>query len=37
MSQAPTVNFLGQMAAAGTDAVALHNFTVIRYPAQVNP
>jgi hypothetical protein len=36
-SQALTVNFLGQMAAAGTDAVALNNFTVIRYPAQVNP
>ena len=36
-SQALTVSFRGQMAAAATDSVSLRNFTVIRYPAQVNP
>ncbi|HLH41615.1 MAG TPA: hypothetical protein VKV74_01420 [Bryobacteraceae bacterium] len=37
VTQELTVNFLGQMAAAGSDAVSLNNFTVIRYPAQTNP
>ncbi|MEO5923612.1 MAG: hypothetical protein ABIR70_07275 [Bryobacteraceae bacterium] len=36
-SQALTVHFLGQMAATTTDSISLRNFTVIRYPAQVNP
>jgi hypothetical protein len=36
-AQALTVNFLGDLAAAGSDSVVLRNFTVIRYPAQVNP
>jgi hypothetical protein len=35
--QALTVSFLGDIAAAGTDTVVLNNFTVVRYPAQVNP
>ena len=32
-----TISFLGQMSAATSDAVALSGFTVMRYPAQVNP
>jgi len=32
-----TISFLGQMSAATSDAVALSGFTVVRYPAQVNP
>lgn len=32
-----TVEFLGAMAAAGSEAVSLVNFTVMRYPAQANP
>ncbi len=32
-----TIAFDGQMAAATSDAVILNNFTVIRYPAQINP
>ena len=36
-SQALTVSFRGQMASATTDSVALRNYMVIRYPAQVNP
>ena len=36
-TQAVTVSFQGQMAAAGADTVSLSNFTVIRYPAQTNP
>ena len=36
-SQALTVSFRGQMASATSESVALRNFTVIRYPAQVNP
>ncbi|HTB12196.1 MAG TPA: hypothetical protein VK752_11520 [Bryobacteraceae bacterium] len=32
-----TITFLGQMAASTSDAVSLSSFTVIRYPAQVNP
>jgi hypothetical protein len=38
ISQALTVNFLGAMAiATASDSVILRNFTVLRYPAQVNP
>jgi hypothetical protein len=36
-SQAVTFSFRGQMTGTTTDTVALRNFTVIRYPAQVNP
>jgi hypothetical protein len=36
-SQAVTVSFRGQMAGVTADTIALRNFTVIRYPAQVNP
>ena len=36
-AQAMTVSFLGQMASSTSDALALRNFTVIRYPAQANP
>jgi hypothetical protein len=36
-TQALTVDFRGLMASAGADSIALQNFTVIRYPAQVNP
>jgi len=36
-SQALTVSFRGQMTSATSDSVSLHNYTVIRYPAQVNP
>jgi hypothetical protein len=32
-----TISFLGQMAASTSDTLALSNFTVVRYPAQVNP
>ena len=32
-----TISLNGQMSAATTDSVALRNFTVVRYPAQVNP
>jgi hypothetical protein len=32
-----TVAFLGQMAGSTTDTVSLSGFTVVRYPAQVNP
>jgi hypothetical protein len=32
-----TISFLGQMSAATSDTVALSGFTVVRYPAQVNP
>ena len=32
-----TISFGGQMAAATSDTVTLNNFTVIRYPAQINP
>jgi hypothetical protein len=32
-----TIAFLGQMAASTSDAVSLSSFTVVRYPAQVNP
>jgi hypothetical protein len=36
-TQALTVDFRGLMASAGTDSMALQNFTVVRYPAQANP
>ncbi len=36
-SQNLTISFNGQMSGTTTDSVALRNFTVIRYPAQVNP
>jgi hypothetical protein len=32
-----TIAFLGQMAGSTSDAVSLSSFTVVRYPAQVNP
>jgi hypothetical protein len=32
-----TITFLGQMAGSTADTVSLSNFTVIRYPTQVNP
>lgn len=32
-----TISFLGQMAASTSDSLSLASFTVIRYPAQVNP
>jgi hypothetical protein len=32
-----TVTFLGQMTSSTTDTISLSSFTVIRYPAQVNP
>ena len=37
MNQSLTVRFLGQAIAPGPDAVSLRNFTVVRYPSQVNP
>jgi hypothetical protein len=36
-SQALTISFRGQMAGSTSDTVILRNFTVIRYPTQVNP
>ena len=36
-TQSTTISFQGQMAGSGTDTVTVRNFTVIRYPAQVNP
>jgi hypothetical protein len=37
-SQSLTVTFRGQMASAGGgESIALRNFTVLRYPAQLNP
>ncbi len=36
-SQALTVSFRGLMASTTTDSIALRNYMVIRYPAQVNP
>jgi hypothetical protein len=32
-----TISFLGQMSATTSDTLTLANFTVVRYPAQVNP
>ena len=37
ITQALTVDFRGQMSAAGSDSVVVRNFTVVRYPAQTNP
>jgi hypothetical protein len=37
VSQALTVSFRGQLTGAGSDSVAVRNFTVIRHPAQLNP
>ena len=37
INQSLTVRFLGQAIAPGPDAVSLRNFTVVRYPSQVNP
>jgi hypothetical protein len=37
ITQALTVDFRGEMAAAGSDSVVMRNFTVVRYPAQTNP
>jgi hypothetical protein len=36
-TQSLTISFLGQMSGAGSDSVSLSSFTVVRYPAQVNP
>ena len=36
-SQAVTVTLLGNLGATSADTIGLENFTVIRYPAQVNP
>jgi hypothetical protein len=36
-TQSLTVDFRGAMAASGSDSLSLRNFTVLRYPAQVNP
>jgi hypothetical protein len=36
-TQLLTISFLGQMSASTGDTVFLSNFTVVRYPAQVNP
>jgi hypothetical protein len=32
-----TISFLGQMSGTTSDTLTLSNFTVVRYPAQVNP
>lgn len=32
-----TISFLGQMSTGTSDALVLSNYTVVRYPAQVNP
>jgi hypothetical protein len=32
-----TISFLGQMSGTTSDTLTLNNFTVVRYPAQVNP
>ena len=32
-----TISLRGQMSGATADSVSLRNFTVVRYPAQVNP
>jgi hypothetical protein len=37
ITQALTVAFLGKVGTAISDSVAIRNFTVIRYPAQLNP
>lgn len=37
IANAITIRFSAQMAASTTDAIALREFTVVRYPAQSNP
>jgi hypothetical protein len=37
INTAITITFRGQLLSASADSVTLRNFTVIRYPAQVNP
>ncbi|MEP7354937.1 MAG: hypothetical protein ABI824_17045 [Acidobacteriota bacterium] len=37
ITQALTISFRGQLSGSAADTVALRNFTVIRYPAQLNP
>ena len=37
VTQNLTISFQGEMAGATSDSLNLRNFTVIRYPAQVNP
>jgi len=32
-----TISFLGQMSGSTSDTLTLSNFTVLRYPAEVNP
>jgi hypothetical protein len=36
-TQSLTISFLGQLGASTGDSVSLSSFTVVRYPAQVNP
>lgn len=36
-TQIVTISFQGQMASSGADTAALQSFTVVRYPAQINP
>jgi hypothetical protein len=36
-TQSVTISFLGQITSGGGDSVTLSNFTVVRYPAQLNP
>ena len=36
-TQAVTISLQAQMAGSGSDTIALQNFTVVRYPAQINP
>lgn len=36
-TQSLTISFLGQVSSATGDSIALSSFTVVRYPAQVNP
>jgi hypothetical protein len=37
ITQALTIDFRGQIAAASLDVLTLRNFTVVRYPAQTSP
>jgi hypothetical protein len=36
-AQSVTITFLGQISSSTSDTVSLSSFTVVRYPAQVNP
>ena len=36
-TQSLTISFLGQLSASTGDSLSLSNFTVVRYPAQLNP